>query len=391
MSEVSLPRGWVLASLSDIAEVNPKAFRQVDDDSTLVNFVPMRAVEAEGGGLTAPEVRTFGEVERGYTSFLSGDVIMAKITPCMENGKITAVPDLPYELSFGSTEFHVIRPELGVPARWIAHFLLQHTVRRSAQRKMTGAVGQMRVPVSFLDELRLPVPPLDEQHRICDALDEVFTDLAAGVEALRSAKAKLERYRASVHKAAVKGDLTSQWRKAHPDAEPASTLLQRILKERRQGWEQEQLRRFAEKGKNPPANWKAKYKAPVAPDTANLPSLPDGWCWATLDQISEIQGGLQKTPERRPVSHFCPYLRVANVLRARLDLTNVHNFELTQAELKRLRLQLGDLLIVEGNGSPTEIGRCAKWGGEIPDCIHQNHIIRSRPLGQISSAYLTSI
>ncbi|MGC1966037.1 MAG: restriction endonuclease subunit S, partial [Candidatus Acidiferrales bacterium] len=161
-----LPTGWIIASLSDIAEINPRPYRAPTNDSTEVNFVPMRAVEPEGGGLTRPEVRTYGEVKKGYTSFLSGDVITAKITPCMENGKTTVVPNLPHELSFGSTEFHVVRPALGVPQRWISYFLLQHKVRRLAQRQMSGAVGQMRVPQFFLEELKIPVAPINEQQRI---------------------------------------------------------------------------------------------------------------------------------------------------------------------------------------------------------------------------------
>ncbi len=260
-----LPEGWVIASLPEIAAINPAPTRLTGDDATPVNFVPMRAVEPEGGGLANPEVRPYGEVKKGYTSFLSGDVIMAKITPCMENGKTTAVPDLPGKLCFGSTEFHVIRAEDGVQPKWISNFLLQHEVRRVAQRQMTGGVGQMRVPASFLQGLQIPVAPIAEQQRISDALDELLSDLDAGVEALQRAQAKLALYRASVLKAAVQGDLTAEWRNQHPDAEPASVLLQRILVERRQRWEQEQLRKFKAAGKTPPANWKAKYKEPVAP------------------------------------------------------------------------------------------------------------------------------
>jgi type I restriction enzyme S subunit len=248
----------------------------------------MRAVSPEGGGLTDPEVRPYGEVKKGYTSFLSGDVIMAKITPCMENGKTAVVPNLPHELCFGSTEFHVVRPEADIQPKWIANFLLQHETRRTAQRHMTGAVGQMRVPTSFLENLKIPIAPAKEQQRIVDALDELLSDLDAGVEALRRAQAKLALYRASVLKAAVQGDLSAEWRRQNPNAEPASVLLQRILIERRQRWEQEQLRKFRASGKTPPANWKSKYKEPVAPDTTNLPELPKGWCWASLDQLSSM-------------------------------------------------------------------------------------------------------
>ena len=148
MSETRLPPGWEHPNISEIAQINPRLDRCVLNDQISVTFVPMRAVDEEGGGLVRPEVRAYGEVKKGYTSFLSGDVIMAKITPCMENGKTTVVPDVAGEVCFGSTEFHVLRPEIGVQARWLAQFLLQHDVRHVAQRKMTGGVGQMRVPAA---------------------------------------------------------------------------------------------------------------------------------------------------------------------------------------------------------------------------------------------------
>ena len=150
-----LPPGWVALALAEVAQINPPLDRCVINDNVTVNFVPMRAVEEEGGGLLRPEVRPYGEVKKGYTSFLSGDVIMAKITPCMENGKTTFVPELTGQVCCGSTEFHVIRPEEGVQPRWIAQYLLQHEVRRAAQRQMTGGVGQMRVPAAFLETVHL--------------------------------------------------------------------------------------------------------------------------------------------------------------------------------------------------------------------------------------------
>jgi type I restriction enzyme, S subunit len=97
-----------------------------------------------------------------------------------------------------------------------------------------------------------------------------------------------------------------------------------------------------------------------------------------LGEIADVQGGIQKQPKRTPATNSYPFLRVANVLRGRLLLNEVHRIELFNGELERLRLQSGDLLIVEGNGSPAEIGRMAIWDGSIQDCVHQNHIIRAR-------------
>jgi type I restriction enzyme S subunit len=202
-----LPPSWVRAELSAIAQINPPLDRCILSDNVLVDFIPMRAVEPEGGGILRPEASTYGEVKKGYTAFLAGDVIMAKITPCMENGKTCVVPELPGAACFGSTEFHVVRTEGNIAARWISNFLLQHSTRHAALRQMMGGVGQMRVPSVFLESLIIPIPPDPEQQRILDALDELLSDLDAGVAALERVQAKLKHYRAAVLKAAVEGTL----------------------------------------------------------------------------------------------------------------------------------------------------------------------------------------
>ena len=243
---------------------------------------------------------------------------------------------------------------------------------------MASGTTFLELPAREAKKIPIPIAPKQEQLRIAATLDQVYSDLDAGVAALQRCQEKLGRYRASVLKAAVEGELTAAWREQHPDVEPASELLQRILAERRRRWEQEQLHAYAEKGKAPPKNWKAKYKEPVAPAMAGLPTIPPHWQWVGVDQIGAIQGGLQKSPARKPVRNHFPYLRVANVHRGKLLLDDLHRFELTPPELRKLRLETGDVLLVEGNGSRTEIGRCAVWNGEVEDCVHQNHIIRIR-------------
>jgi len=123
---------------------------------------------------------------------------------------------------------------------------------------------------------------------------------------------------------------------------------------------------------------------------SQLRELPEGWIWASLEQIADIQGGIQKQPKRQPQKNVFPYLRVANVLRNKLDLTEVHEIELFGDELEKLRLKTGDLLVVEGNGSPSQIGRMAVWDGSIKNCVHQNHIIRARLSDQMSPAFVAA-
>ena len=208
-------------------------------------------------------------------------------------------------------------------------------------------------------------------------------------------QANLKRYRASVLQAACVGRLVpteAELARAEGRAyESADQLLQRILQERRAKWESEQLTAMKAEGKIPKdERWKSKYREPAKPDTSELPELPEGWVWSTLSQATEIQGGIQKQPKRRPIENYYPYLRVANVLRNKLDLSEVHEIELFGDELQRLCLKAGDLLIVEGNGSSTEIGRMAVWNDVIENCVHQNHIIRARPWDEFLPTFIVS-
>jgi len=107
-----------------------------------------------------------------------------------------------------------------------------------------------------------------------------------------------------------------------------------------------------------------------------------------IREIAEVRGGIQKQPKRRPNENKAPFLRVANVGHGRLALDEVHEVELFEGELDRYRLRPGDLLVVEGNGSPDQIGRSAVWRGEIPDCVHQNHLIRVRPGPSLDPEFL---
>src|ERR1700730_10120666 len=143
MSE--LPNGWEQAKLEDCAVLNPK--HQKISPRTIVSFVPMTAVSDINGEIESTQDRPFSQVSKGYTHFQTDDVIFAKITPCMENGKIAVAKKLTSGIACGSTEFHVLRPLGGISPDFIWRFLRQKSFRADAQGAMTGAVGQRRVPV----------------------------------------------------------------------------------------------------------------------------------------------------------------------------------------------------------------------------------------------------
>ena len=278
--ENELPEGWVQTTLGSISVINPGVDTSEIPDSTLVSFIPMAAVEAGTGRIDSSTLRRLDEVRRGYTAFQEGDVLFAKITPCMENGKSAVAHSLSSKIGFGSTEFHVLRPYEGIDPQILYYYIAQESFRQTARAYMTGTAGQLRVPAAFLSDAPYPLAPTNEQHRIVAAIEQQFTRLDASVAALQRARTKLKRYRAAVLKAAVEGKLTEAWRADHPTTEPASVLLERILKERRAKREAD----LRAKGKDPA---KVKYVEPAKPDVEGLPELPEGWCWATIGQITE--------------------------------------------------------------------------------------------------------
>lgn len=162
--------------------------------------------------------------------------------------------------------------------------------------------GIPHVDPVVLGDIVFPLPPLNEQERIIEKVDGLFSELDNGIEELETAQKKLELYRQSLLKSAVEGELSKEWRETQTEiSETGEQLLARILKERREHWEQEKLKEFAEKGKNPPKDWQNKYPEPVQPDTENLPELPEGWVWASLDMLLQnIKAGKSFRCEERP-------------------------------------------------------------------------------------------
>ena len=159
------------AKLAEVAELNPPLAVSLGDGEE-VSFMPMSAVDAVSVSAVDRETRPYSEVNKGYTPFLDGDVLVAKITPCFENGKI-AQAQLTRRYGFGSTEFHVVRPHADrVDARYLVHYLRQDRIRHQGESRMTGSAGQRRVPEHFLAGLIVPVPPLPAQQRIAEILDK---------------------------------------------------------------------------------------------------------------------------------------------------------------------------------------------------------------------------
>jgi type I restriction enzyme S subunit len=164
---------WTKAELQDVATINPSRPRKssIEDPEEPVSFVEMAAVSEDSCQIEYEEEREIMEVRSGYTYFDRCDVLMAKITPCFENGKV-AVADIKHERGFGSTEFHVFRPDpTRLHRRYLYYFLRDPAFRKQAEQQMTGSAGQKRVPTRYVKEVDIPLPSLDVQHRIVTVLD----------------------------------------------------------------------------------------------------------------------------------------------------------------------------------------------------------------------------
>lgn len=380
MSEEA-PTGWTTGALGDLCEINPKHSKEISDQ-TQVTFVPMAAVDDERGEILERAIRSYGELRKGYTHFAENDVIFAKITPCMQNGKAAVARDLKNGLACGSTEFFVFRTNQALLPKYLYSYIRQPSFRDAAAAVMTGVVGQARVPRDYLEKVDLPLPPPNEQRRIVAKIETLNEKSTRAKQALDAVPPLLEKLRQSILAAAFRGYLTKDWRAKNPNVEPASQLLEKIRKERRARWEVATLAKLKAQGKTPSdERWKQKYEEPEPVDTEGLPELPEGWVWANLEHLTLIAGGVTKGQKRKPEQEVLnvPYLRVANVQRGFLNLREVSEIEATKEEVAALQLRDGDILLNEG-GDLDKLGRGWVWHAEIPLCIHQNHVFRARPV-----------
>ncbi|SFG24297.1 restriction endonuclease subunit S [Ensifer sp. OV372] len=158
------------ARLDEVCQINPRTPKHINDD-TPVTFLPMSAI-SEDGYVAFEEARTYGEVKKGYTYFERGDVLVAKITPCFENGKAASTETIQNKLGFGSTEFHVLRPSPDLDPKYAFYLLWSERFRMIGESGMTGSAGQKRVPADLLRRLEIPLPPLGAQKRIAAMLDK---------------------------------------------------------------------------------------------------------------------------------------------------------------------------------------------------------------------------
>jgi type I restriction enzyme S subunit len=167
VAEMMNDKSYRKVKISDVCSVNPTTRGKLNDleNDMQVTFVPMPAVSAEMGTIVEPEIKALKEVRKGFTYFENDDVLFAKITPCMQNGKHAIAKDLINGVGFGSTEFHVIKPGRNVMPEWIHYFIRQSKYLHYVENYLQGAVGQQRLPDDILKETLIPLPSMEEQKK----------------------------------------------------------------------------------------------------------------------------------------------------------------------------------------------------------------------------------
>jgi type I restriction enzyme S subunit len=277
------------------------------------------------------------------------------------------------------------------PSQELSVKFLEHSLRFNIAEILRNAKGDIPgLSRGHILGYKPAFPPRNEQDRIVAKIEELFSELDAGVAALERIRVNLTRYRAAVLKAAVEGKLTEEWRTKHPKIEPASKLLERILAERRKKWEEDQLAKFTAAGKVPPKGWKEKYVEPAGPVTSTLPELPNGWCWARVNQVGDVQLGRQRSPKHHNGPYMRPYLRVANVFEDRIDISDVMEMNFTPDEYETYRLDHGDVLLNEGQ-SMELVGRPAIYRDEVPGACFTNTLVRFRATKLVDSSYALKV
>ncbi len=369
--ENELPEGWVQTTLEEVTapirvSVQPREYPTLP-------FIGMEHVESETmrllGSVPASELKS------NAVRFWPGDVLYGRLRPYLNK---VLRPDFE---GLCSAEFLVFRESSNLDSHYLQYFLNSWNFRGFASHLNEG--DRPRVDWSQLKDFRFPLPPLPEQHRIVAAIEQQFTRLDAGVAALQRARIKLKRCRAAVLKAAVEGKLTEAWRAEQPTTEPASMLLERILKERRAKWEAD----LRAKGKDPA---KGRYVEPAVPDVEGLSELPEGWCWTTVEQVGNVQLGRQRAPQHHNGKFMRPYLRVANVFEARIDTSDILTMNFTPEEFETYRLKFGDILLNEGQ-SLELIGRSAIYRDEVPGACFQNTLVRFRAYPPLLPEYALTV
>lgn len=319
-----LPVGWRAATLGDVADTSLGKMLDKGNPRGLPHVPYLRNVNVQWGRIDVSDVLTMelADEERDRFGVKKGDLLVC------EGGEVGRAAIWEREGAYIAYQkaLHRVRPHHDADARYL-RYVLEHAARTGVLDPLTTGSTIAHLPQQKLRQVPLALPGLDEQRRIVEILEDHFSRLDAAV---RLTDASLRR----------------------------TTLLDESAIVRELGI--------------------GEHVAGITSGT--LPRLKAGWNWQALGEVADVVGGVTKDAKKQSDPSFVevPYLRVANVQRARLDLGNVTTIRVPPARAESLRLMPGDVLMNEG-GDRDKLARGWVWEGQIDGCIHQNHVFRARP------------
>ena len=393
-----VPKSWVWTSLESLGFINP---RNEFDEDEMASFVPMNLVPQKYGDGVRAEKRLWGEIKKGFTHFSEGDVVLAKITPCFQNGKAAVMRGLENGIGAGTTELHVFRPiAQTVYPEYVLVYLKSRNFVLDGIPRMTGSAGQKRVPNDYFARNPFPLPPLEEQKRIVAKVDELMgicDELATRQQARRASRVRLNSatlaplnnaaslapeefkqasvrladnfaalydsaetvgtLRSTILQLAVQGKLVRQ----NPQAEQASVALEGIKEEKEASGDKQR---------------KKKVEFPSL-SLAEAPfTMPTGWLWTRLGELASlIEYG---TSEKASLHHAgVPVFRMNNIDGGRVVHSNMKYVSPTIKDLPRLYLKTNELLFNRTNSFEL-VGKTGIFKGDSDKFTFASYLIRIR-------------
>lgn len=321
-----VPKEWSIQRLRFLLQLNPSKQPAVKLDENLpVSFIPMEAV-SEDGDIQTGDIKPLKDVKDGYTYFQGNDVLMAKITPCFENGKGAIAKNLSNNIGFGSTEFLVMRCGERILPKLLWYFISSHLFRSTGEVEMRGSAGQKRVPERFVKDFQIGLPSKPDQHAMVDYLDTK----SALVEKIIKAKQKqielLKENRVSLISKAVTRGLNQNVEMKDSGIEWIGVI---------------------------PKNWRVKKLKYVG---------------------AIVLGKMLQNESKREDNELKSYLRAQNIRWETVDVSDTNEMFISAYERRKYRLEKDDLLVSEGG----EVGRTCIWKNELNECYIQNSVNRVR-------------
>lgn len=353
LTQGSIPDGWTKARLGDICQiVRGVTYRknQASQQPAEGKVPILRATNVQNSALVLDSDLVYvpSELVSDIQKLRVGDIVVATSSGSKHLVGKTAQVLRSWEGSFGAF-CAAIRPKIDIDHRYLGYFFNSRQYKDYISAKALG-VNINNLRRGDLEEISVPVAPKVQQQQIVAEIEKQSSRLDEAVASLKRVKLNLKRYKASVLKAAVEGKLTEDWRKQHPNVEPASKLLERILLERRANWEKYELVRMKLQGVSPRnETWKKRYRQAEPPKSDEAYAIPQGWVWANLGQLSwSVKDGPHYSPKYS--ERGIPFISGGNIRPEGIDFSTAKFIspELHEELSERCKPEYGDLLYTKG-------------------------------------------